>query len=92
MQAQYLTIESKRRPMIGLHASMADFRCSDGDAVSAAIVATSPHLSLYCLDKIISLGSKKGWFSTSQAILRATWYERSTTSAGTETPMYRGIQ
>jgi len=51
MQAQHLTIESKHRPMIDLHASMADFRCSDGDAVSAAIVVTSPHLSLYCLDE-----------------------------------------
>ncbi len=46
MQAQYLTIESKHRPMIGLHASMADFSCRDGDEVGANLVVSSPHLSL----------------------------------------------
>ena len=42
MTAHYLRIERKHRQMGGLHASLADFSVTSGDAVTADIVRTNP--------------------------------------------------
>lgn len=51
MPAHYLIIERKHRQMPGFLASLADFTCRRGDAVSADLVLSAPHISLYCLDE-----------------------------------------
>lgn len=50
MDAQYLTIERKHRQMTGFLASLADFTYTEGEAVVADVVCTTPTISLYCLD------------------------------------------
>jgi hypothetical protein len=51
MQAQYLNISAKHSRITSLHASLADFSVTPGEAVSADIVCADPALSLYCLDR-----------------------------------------
>src|SRR5215212_1489857 len=50
MTAQYLTIERKERQGAGFLASLNDFTVTEGAAINADIVCTSPNVSLYCLD------------------------------------------
>jgi len=50
MTGQYLTIGAKHRQMPAMHASLADFTVTSGEAVSADIVIRNPNISLYCLD------------------------------------------
>src|SRR5919202_164242 len=50
MTGQYLTIDAKHRQMPAMHASLADFSVTSGEAVSADIVISNPNISLYCLD------------------------------------------
>jgi hypothetical protein len=50
MTVQYLNIDEKHRQGLGNVASILDFSVSEGEAVDAGIVLSSPNLSLYCMD------------------------------------------
>lgn len=50
MTALYLNIEAKHRQNPGFLASIKDFTLSEGEAIDAKIILSSPNISLYCFD------------------------------------------